>query len=46
MQLVSMPVNTFVESPERAMTSVRQLPVLDQPDVVACCAPLSAEVLG
>ena len=26
--------------------SVRELPVLDQPDVVACCAPLSAEVLG
>ncbi len=22
------------------------LPLLDQPDVVACCAPLSAEVLG
>lgn len=22
------------------------LPVLDQPEVVACCAPLSAEVLG
>ena len=28
------------------MTSVRELPVLDQPDVVACCAPLSAEALG
>jgi ArsR family transcriptional regulator, arsenate/arsenite/antimonite-responsive transcriptional repressor len=28
------------------MTSVRELPVLDQPDVVACCAPLAAEVLG
>jgi ArsR family transcriptional regulator len=25
--------------------TVRELPVLDQPDVVACCAPLSAEVL-
>jgi ArsR family transcriptional regulator, arsenate/arsenite/antimonite-responsive transcriptional repressor len=28
------------------MTSVRELPVLDQPDVMACCAPLAAEVLG
>ena len=28
------------------MTSVRELPVLDQPEVVACCAPLAAEVLG
>jgi ArsR family transcriptional regulator, arsenate/arsenite/antimonite-responsive transcriptional repressor len=26
--------------------AVRELPVLDQPEVVACCAPLSAEVLG
>jgi ArsR family transcriptional regulator, arsenate/arsenite/antimonite-responsive transcriptional repressor len=26
--------------------SVRELPVLDQPDVVACCAPLAAEVLA
>ncbi len=26
--------------------TVRELPVLDQPEVVACCAPLSAEVLG
>lgn len=25
--------------------TVRDLPVLDQPEVVACCAPLSAEVL-
>jgi ArsR family transcriptional regulator, arsenate/arsenite/antimonite-responsive transcriptional repressor len=25
---------------------VRELPVLDQPDVVACCAPLATEVLG
>ena len=25
--------------------SVRELPVLEQPDVVACCAPLSAAVL-
>jgi ArsR family transcriptional regulator len=25
---------------------VRELPVLDQPQVVACCAPLAAEVLG
>ena len=25
---------------------VRELPVLDQPDVVACCAPLAAQVLG
>jgi ArsR family transcriptional regulator len=25
--------------------TVRELPVLDQPEVVACCAPLSAEVL-
>lgn len=27
-------------------TAVRELPVLDQPEVVACCAPLAAEVLG
>jgi ArsR family transcriptional regulator len=26
--------------------SVRELPVLQQPDVVACCAPLAAEALG
>src|SRR3954454_13057362 len=26
--------------------TVRELPVLDQPEVVACCAPLAAEVLG
>ena len=26
--------------------TVRELPVLDQPEVVACCAPLSSEVLG
>ena len=25
---------------------VRALPVLDQPEAVACCAPLTAEVLG
>lgn len=25
---------------------MRELPVLDQPDVVACCAPLSVQVLG
>ena len=25
---------------------MRDLPVLDQPDVVACCAPLASEVLG
>ena len=25
--------------------TVRELPVLDQPEVVACCAPLTAEVL-
>jgi ArsR family transcriptional regulator len=27
-------------------TDVRELPVLTQPDVVACCAPLAAEPLG
>jgi ArsR family transcriptional regulator len=27
-------------------TGVRELPVLTQPDVVACCAPLAAEPLG
>src|SRR3954452_5108654 len=44
MTLVSTPVNT---SPYRrtAMT-VRELPVLEMPDAVACCAPLSAEVLA
>jgi ArsR family transcriptional regulator, arsenate/arsenite/antimonite-responsive transcriptional repressor len=26
--------------------AVRELPVLDQPDVVPCCAPLSAQLLG
>jgi ArsR family transcriptional regulator, arsenate/arsenite/antimonite-responsive transcriptional repressor len=26
--------------------AVRELPVLDQPEAVACCAPLAAEVLG
>ena len=26
--------------------TVRELPVLDQPETVACCAPLAAEVLG
>jgi ArsR family transcriptional regulator, arsenate/arsenite/antimonite-responsive transcriptional repressor len=26
--------------------TLQALPVLDQPEVVACCAPLSAEVLG
>ena len=26
--------------------TVRELPVLDQPDVVACCAPLATQVLG
>jgi ArsR family transcriptional regulator, arsenate/arsenite/antimonite-responsive transcriptional repressor len=26
--------------------AVRELPVLDQPEVVACCAPLTAAVLG
>jgi ArsR family transcriptional regulator len=26
--------------------TVRELPVLDQPEAVACCAPLAAEVLG
>ncbi len=26
--------------------TVRELPVLDQPEVVACCAPLTAAVLG
>ena len=26
--------------------TVRELPVLDQPEVVACCAPLAAEVLA
>ena len=25
--------------------TVRELPVLDQPEVVACCAPLAAELL-
>src|SRR3954454_18590509 len=28
-----------------APMTVRELPVLDQPEVVACCAPLTAEVL-
>jgi ArsR family transcriptional regulator len=27
-------------------TVMRELPVLDQPEVVACCAPLAVEVLG
>ncbi len=27
-------------------TVLRELPVLDQPEVVACCAPLASEVLG
>jgi len=27
-------------------TGIRELPVLTQPDVVACCAPLAAEPLG
>ncbi len=26
--------------------SMRELPVLDQPDVVPCCAPLASEILG
>lgn len=26
--------------------TVRELPVLDQPEVVACCAPLAVEVLS
>ena len=26
--------------------TVRELPVLDRPEAVACCAPLAAEVLG
>jgi len=26
--------------------TVRELPVLDQPEAVVCCAPLAAEVLG
>src|SRR3712207_8417739 len=26
--------------------TLRELPVLDQPEVVACCAPLAAEVLS
>jgi len=26
--------------------TVRELPVLDQPEVVACCAPLATAVLG
>jgi ArsR family transcriptional regulator len=26
--------------------TVRELPVLDQPEVVACCAPLATEVLS
>ena len=26
--------------------TVRELPLLDQPDVLGCCAPLAAEVLG
>ena len=26
--------------------SVRELPVLQQPDVIPCCAPLAAEALG
>jgi ArsR family transcriptional regulator len=46
MPLVSTTVNTLTrEILERAMP-VRELPVLDQPDAVACCAPLAAEVLG
>ena len=28
------------------MTAVRELPVLRQPDVQACCAPLASEVLS
>src|SRR5690349_12262615 len=26
--------------------TLRELPVLEQPEVLACCAPLAAEVLG
>jgi ArsR family transcriptional regulator len=26
--------------------TVRELPVLEQPEAIACCAPLAAEVLG
>src|SRR4051812_33498387 len=44
MTLVSTPVNTSAHR-GRAMT-VRELPVLEMPDAVACCAPLSAEVLA
>jgi ArsR family transcriptional regulator len=31
---------------EIAPMTVRELPVLDQPEVVACCAPLTTEVLS
>jgi ArsR family transcriptional regulator len=31
---------------EEAEMAVRELPLLDQPAAVACCAPLAAEVLG
>jgi ArsR family transcriptional regulator len=40
-RVASTPVNTFGRG-----GVVRELPLLEQPEVVACCAPLAAEVLG
>jgi ArsR family transcriptional regulator, arsenate/arsenite/antimonite-responsive transcriptional repressor len=36
----------YIESKTGSAMTVRELPVLDQPAVVACCAPLSSELLG
>src|SRR3712207_2955027 len=44
--VVSTCVNTWHGRRRGDLMTVRKLPVLHQPQVVACCAPLAAEVLG
>jgi ArsR family transcriptional regulator, arsenate/arsenite/antimonite-responsive transcriptional repressor len=48
--LSSTTVNGFAQPGCRgrgeALMTVRELPVLDQPEVVACCPPLAAELLS
>jgi ArsR family transcriptional regulator len=39
-------VEWSVSIEEEAAMAVRELPLLAQPEVAACCAPLAAEVLG
>src|SRR3954453_14340845 len=44
--VVNMLLGELTRRPEESPMPLRELPVLQQPDAVACCAPLAAQALG